>query len=126
MPETVAIALRCQNFQKRIVVFRKDSYDEHCLRHPELEDPTFFPPKVLQALKTPTFWVKAYKNDSICYYLELFAINGIMKYVKVVVSNKSQTINGERVYRIKTSFKTDHVQEQKYGNKLHYLGGTTL
>jgi hypothetical protein len=118
---TVPVALRCADYQKHVVVFRQDSFDTHKLKHPELEQPGFFPEPVKKALRKPTFCIAGHKNNATCYYLELFAKNGIMRYVKVVVSNRPENINSEQVYRIKTAFKTDHIQEKKYGYALQYI-----
>lgn len=109
-----ATALRTKDNKNRVVIFHQKNYDKHKRYHPELEDDTFFPQKVKNALKNPNFTVPGYRNDTTCYYFEEFALNGIIKYTKVVVMNKAYTVNGERAHAIMTAHKTDRVQEARY------------
>lgn len=110
----IDVILRCKDYDGNVVVFEKTNYDKHKRKHPELEDKNYFPTRVVNALKNPTQTIKGYKNNSLCYYFEEYAINGIVKYTKVVVRNELKEINGERVYCIKTTHKADHIQESKY------------
>jgi len=108
------VVLRCIDYRGRIVVFEKVNYDKHKRKHPELEDNIYFPDRVINALQHPTYTIPGYKNNATCYYFEEYAINGIIKYTKVVVHEQSRLVNDEEVVCIKTTHKADHIQEIKY------------
>ena len=113
----IAIVLRCSDDENRIIIFEASNYNKHKRRHPELEQDSFFPDRVKNALRKPDKKMSGYKNNTRCYYVEEYAINGIIKYTKVVVHDSPRKINGEIVYCIKTAHKTDHIQELKYLNQ---------
>src|SRR5437016_2223255 len=115
------IILKCKDVDGKIVIFHQSNYDKHKRKHPELEDNNFFPGRVKNALRSPTFTVPGFGNESTCFYFEEFAISGIIKYTKVVVMNQKFTVNNERVRHIMTAHKTDRIQETKYPElKLRY------
>lgn len=100
-----------------IVKFMKKNYDKHKDKHPELRTKKFCPQQITMALQKPSFTIPGNQDDTLCYYLELFRIRDIIKYVKVVVRETTRHQKGNPHCVIMTAFKTDHVQELKYGLK---------
>jgi len=60
------LALHCKDYSNRTIVFKQDSFDEHRARHAELDQPEFFPARVINALKNPTFTVRGHRNNTRC------------------------------------------------------------
>lgn len=116
----VSIALQCKDYKGRNIVFIQGNYDKHTWKHPELEERSFFPRQVINALRSPTLTVGGHRNNTRCYYFKLFAKDDIVLFAKVVVATNPSNINGEEVYCIKTAHKIDHIQETIYGNKVQY------
>lgn len=116
MSTPIKFCLQCRDFRGRLVVFTQSNYDKHKRKHPELEDPAYFPKRVKNALQNPTYTVPGYKNDSLCYYVEEFSVNGIVKYTKVVVADSPQTINNQKVFFVKTTHKETRIRERNYPN----------
>jgi len=113
MPEQEHI-LKCRDCEGKLVIFHRHNYDIHKKKHPELEDTAFFPDRVRNALKYPTFTIPGNGNSVTCYYVEEFSINGIIKYTKVVLMNKPYIMANEKIHHIMTAHKVGHVQEEKY------------
>ena len=95
-----------------IVKMHKKNYDKHKDRHPELRQKQFCPGQIVEALERPTLVIQSKQEGALCYYLELLRIRDIVKYAKVVVD---ETRRKDKICFVKTAFKTDHVQELKYG-----------
>ena len=115
--EKVAIVLRCNDDEDRIIIFEASNFNKHKRRHPELEQESFFPGRIKNALRKPDKKMNGFKNNTKCYYVEEYSVNGIIKYTKVVVHDLPRKINDETVYCIKTAHKTDHIQELRYLNQ---------
>ena len=98
-----------------IVRFGGKNYDKHKDKHPELRQKQFCPGQITMALEQPTFVIQGNQPETLCYYLEIFKIRDIVKYAKVVVQETNRLDESDPHCTIKTAFKTDHIQELKYG-----------
>lgn len=99
----------------RRIVFSRINYDRHRKRHPELEIPDFCPRRIIEALKQPTFTIQGKIPLTQCFYLEEFKLNGVMRYTKVIVGDRTELFQDGACHVIYTAFRIDHVQEVKYG-----------
>jgi len=99
-----------------IVRFGKKNYDKHKDKHPELRQKQFCPGQIAMALESPTFVIEGNQAETLCYYLEILNFRGIIKYAKVVVQETDRLSKIDPHCIIKTAFKTDHIQETKYGS----------
>lgn len=115
MPTVDKIVLEETDMFGTIVRFHEKNYDKHKSKHPELRTKKFHPQEITMALKSPSFIIEGNQQDTICYYLELFRIRDIIKFAKVVVRETDRHSPTDPHCIIKTAFKTDHVQELKYG-----------
>jgi len=98
-----------------VVRFYKNNYDKHKDKHPELRQKQFCPGQIKMALHNPSCTIDGNQKGTVCYYLELFKIRGIIKLVKVVVRESDRHSKDDPHCIIMTAFKTDHIQETKYG-----------
>lgn len=98
-----------------IVKFEKSNYDKHKDKHPELRNKQFCPGQISMALEKPSFVIQGNQDCTLCYYLELFRFRDIIKYTKVIVREASRNHGTDPHCVIKTAFKTDHIQETRYG-----------
>ena len=98
-----------------VVKFYKTNYDKHKDKHAELRQKQFCPGQIKMALQKPHFTIPGNQEDTLCYYIELFKIRDIIKLVKVVVRETNRLSKSEPHCVIMTAFKTDHIQELKYG-----------
>ena len=98
-----------------VVRFHKSNYDKHKDKHSELRQKQFCPGQIKMALQHPHFTIPGNQDGTLCYYLELFRVRDIIKLVKVVVRETNRLSKSDPHCVIMTAFKTDHVQELKYG-----------
>ncbi len=98
-----------------IVKFKQKNYDKHKDKHPELRNKQFFPKQITMALQRPTLTIDGNQEGTLCYYLELFRVRDIIKFTKVVVRETNRRNNSDPHCVVMTAFKTDHIQELKYG-----------
>ncbi|MCL2174243.1 hypothetical protein FWH58_03075 [Candidatus Saccharibacteria bacterium] len=110
-----SVILETTDLYDSIVRFNKNNYNKHEGKHPELRQKQFCPGQIIMALKTPSFVIKGRNPDTLCYYFELFRVRDVIKLVKVVVLETNRHSPNDPHCVIKTAFKTDHVQELKYG-----------
>jgi len=107
--------LEVTDFFGSVVRFGKKNYDKHKDRHPELRQKQFCPGQIAMALEKPTLTIQGNQEGTLCYYLELFRFRDIIKYAKVVVQETDRLSTSDPHCVVKTAFKTDHIQELKYG-----------
>lgn len=98
-----------------IVRFHKTNYDKHKDKHAELRQRQFCPGQIKMALQHPTLTIAGNQEGTVCYYLVILRVRDIIKYVKVVVREVERLSESDPHCIIMTAFKTDHVQELKYG-----------
>jgi hypothetical protein len=97
-------------------VFESGNYHRHKLKHPELENPSFFPESVRLTIRNPGFIYRSHNDpNSLCLYRE----NGISNldfYTKVVIKTGQQIPEtGEHIQYVKTAFSINAIRESKYG-----------
>lgn len=109
------IILEVIDFYGSIIIFRKNNFDKHKDKHPELRNKQFCPGYIATALQKPSFVIQGNQDGALCYYLELFRFHDIIKYTKVIVHEVDRNNKANPHCVIKTAFKTDHIQEIRYG-----------
>lgn len=109
------VILEVTDYFGTLVRFSKRNYDRHKEKHPELRQKQFCPGQIAMAIENPTLTIQGNQPGTIRHYLELFRAHGIIKYTKVVVDESLRLSPTNPYCVIKTAFKTDHVQELKYG-----------
>ena len=112
--------LQCRDKFGSLVVFERSNYEKHKNKHRELDNPSFCPKRIIQALQEPTFTIKSKIEHTLCYYYEEYSNNGIMIYTKVIVFEKFRFRPSPEICFVKTAFRIDHIQELKYGLKPSY------
>jgi hypothetical protein len=122
MPDAEFV-LEVEDMFGSIVRFYKINYDNHKDKHPELRQKQFCPGQIKMALQNPHFTIQGNQDGTLCYYFELFRIRDIIKLVKVVVRETDRLSKNDPHCVIMTAFKTDHVQELKYGIVPTYYNG---
>lgn len=123
MPQTNVI-LETTDMFGTLVRFHQTNYDKHKDKHPELRQKQFCPGQIKIALEKPHFTIQGNKDGIICHYLEIFRVRDIIKLVKVVVLETNRFSEKDPHCVIMTAFKTDHVQELKYGFVPTYYNGS--
>lgn len=102
------------------VRFTYRAYNKHKNKHIDLLDPTFLPPRVVNALKNPNVIMPDYVDrNARCYYYQEFG-GSACRFTKVVVD-----ISRGDIYYIKTAFRPDNIKEYKYKLKAIYDDGST-
>lgn len=109
------IILEAVDYFGTVVRFGKNNYDKHKDKHPELRQKQFCPGQIAMALEKPTFTITGNQEGTLCYYLVILKFRDIIKYAKVVVQETNRLSKTDPHCIIKTAFKTDHIQEFKYG-----------
>ena len=112
--------LSCKDCFGSLLVFERQNFEKHRSKHPELNHPKFCPDRLIKALQEPTFTIKGLVPHTLCYYYEEFAINGILKYTKVIVHEEFRNRKKSPVCYVKTAFRIDNVKEDNYNFTRNY------
>ncbi len=115
--------LECEDRFGSKVFFGKKNYLKHQKKHVALRRQDSLS-KIAETLFNPTFTILSPQKYALCYYLERFSINGVIKYIKVVIDERHRNRKNDPHCTIKTvhyfDSKSGKIKEENYGFKRMY------